>query len=196
MNIIAAGFSGAFALVVAAIPCAAQDCPTAETVKRGFTVEQRAVTQLEVQHVDETLVQTTLRSGNSVLMQSVLFQGLFELDHLEGGRRATFRPKVYLAVLFPLRANSQLSAEFEVDRSGQTRTVKHLLAVKDAARFEIGPCTFDIFNIDRSQAAGDGAPKFVHRELYAPLLKLVVAKEYKNADGSVTRRQYNRIYWR
>jgi len=141
-------------------------------------------------------VQTTLRSGNSILMQSVLFQGLFELDHLEGGRRTTFRPTVYLAILFPLRANSQLSADFEVDRSGQTRTVKHLLAVKDAAKFEIGPCTFDIFNIDRSQVAGDGAPKFVHRELYAPLLKLVVAKEYKNADGSVTRRQYNRIYWR
>jgi len=196
MKSIAAGLAGMLAVIAASMPCAAQDCPTAETASRGFVVERGSVAKIEVQHVDDALVQSTWRSGGAIVLQLTQFQGLFELDRLEGGRRTTYRPKTNLAKLFPLQEGKELAAEFETGPSGQPQAVKVLLAVKAPATFEIGPCKFDVFAIDRAIAQGDAAAEIIHGELYAPMLKLVVAKDFKKGDGTTTRTQYDKIYTR
>jgi hypothetical protein len=179
-----------------AVPCAAQDCPTAETVSRGFIAERGSAVKLEVQHLDATLVQTTWRANNAVILQTLQFQGLFELDRLEGGRRTASKPRTDLGKLFPLQAGKEIAAEFETGPAGQTQITAVRLAVKEAATLAVGPCRFDAFALDRSVGQGGAPPEFVAGELYAPLLKLVVAKEFKNPDGSVSRTQYDKIYSR
>jgi hypothetical protein len=197
MKHIAAALAGVIAVHAAAAACAAQDCPTAQTVARGYIVERGAAVKIEVQHVDDTLVETTWRSGSTVVLQTMAFQGLFELDRLEGGRRTSYRPKTELAKLFPLQPGKELVAEFEIGPgAGQAQTVKIALAVKDAGTIEIGPCKFDIFIIERSSSQSGAAAEVLYTELYAPLLKLTVAKQFKNPDGTTERTQYDRIYSR
>jgi hypothetical protein len=191
-----AALAGVLVLAAASIPCAAQDCPTAETVGRGFIAERGTAAKVEVQHLDATLVQTTWRSGNAVILQTLQFQGLFDLDRQEGGRRTASRPKTDLAKLFPLQAGKEIAAEFETGPAGQVQVTTVRLIVKDPATLDVGPCKFDVFAIDRSVAQGAAPPEFVSGELYAPLLKLVVAKDFKNPDGATTRTQYDKIYAR
>jgi hypothetical protein len=195
MKAIVAGLCVAFA-AIASPPCAAQECPNAQTLSRGYVVERGTTAKIEVQHVDDTLVQTIWRAGNAVVLQTMLFQGLFELDRIENGQRTTYRPKSDLAKLFPLQPNTELAAEFETGQSGQPQAVKIALKVKDAATFDIGPCKFEVLAIDRSVTQGDAAPPIVYGEIYAPLIKLIVGKEFKNTDGTVTRTQYDKIYSR
>jgi len=188
--------AGVLVLAAASIPCAAQDCPTAETVGRGFIAERGTAAKVEVQHLDATLVQTTWRSGNAVILQTLQFQGLFDLDRQEGGRRTTSRPKTDLAKLFPLQAGKEIAAEFETGPTGQAQVTTVRLIVKDPATIDVGPCKVDVFALDRFIARGAAPPEFVNGELYSPLLKLVVAKDFKNPDGTVTRTQYDKIYAR
>ena len=51
-----------------------------------------------------------------------------------------------------------------------------------------------MFQIERSEARGDGAPRFVNNDYYSPDLKMVIAKEYKKAGGATNWIKYDRIY--
>ena len=55
----------------------------------------------------------------------------------------------------------------------------------------IGSCKYDILKIDRDET---GARLFQNIDYYAPALKLVVAKEYKESDGRTTLIKFDKIY--
>jgi hypothetical protein len=188
-------------LVVIASPglVAAEDCPTAQTVSRGFVVVERGSTSKTVQHVNDTLVHTAWRSDSNVALEITQYQGLFDLERLNGENRSTFRPKADLAAFFPLRVGEEIKVEFEVTQSfGQAAVTNDniLLVVKSADTLDIGPCKYDVLTNERSWAPVGVPPQHQYTESYSPLLKLVVAKAFKNADGTVTRTQYDRIYSR
>src|SRR5436190_20571692 len=89
------------AILIDARMAAAQDCPTAESATRGFVVERQERSKTEVLFAEPPIVRTIMRYDGRTLLETTQFQGLFELDRLDRGRRAVFRPKTDLAALFP-----------------------------------------------------------------------------------------------
>jgi len=58
----------------------------------------------------------------------------------------------------------------------------------------IESCKYSVFVIERSIGLGGGAPVFAETDYYAPDLKLIVAKEYRNPDGSAFMAKFDKIY--
>jgi hypothetical protein len=74
----------------AVAPGYADECLTAKSAAQGLIAEIRG-SQTEVIHAGPTEVRTALRSAGSTLVELTLFQGLFELERLDQGKRATLR---------------------------------------------------------------------------------------------------------
>jgi len=173
---------------------AAENCPDAKSAIRPFIVDRGQDWRLAVVHVDDTLVRTMLRSRNATILETTEFQGLFQLDRIERGRRKTLRPKTDLKSSFPLKVGKKIVAEFEVEESEKTYNTTFQLVVQKADTLYIGACKYPVFQIRKSGALGKEPPRFLYNEYYSPDLKLVIAKEYKNPGGTTTWIKYDRIY--
>lgn len=186
-----------FLAAILAVPTAvfaADDCPTAKTGKDGFVVERSGSSTTDVFHVDDTLVRTVMRSGGRMLLETTQFQGLLQLERIDSGRRTTFRPRAPLAPIFPLKANQQSTALFDVeDADRPTASATFTLSVKGRDVLFIGPCRYDVFKVEVTETRGDGRPHLV-TDYYSPDLKLIIGKEYKERDGRSNLIKYDRVY--
>jgi hypothetical protein len=63
----------------------AQDCPTAQTAQNGFVVERSERSKTEVFR-DGATVRTVLRYDGKMILETTLFEGLFQLDRIDRGR--------------------------------------------------------------------------------------------------------------
>ncbi len=79
----------------------AQTCPDAQSGKTGFVVERGERSRTEVFR-GGAIVRTVLRYGGNAMLETTQYEGLFDLDRLDRGKRSTFKPKSDLAKLFPL----------------------------------------------------------------------------------------------
>ena len=52
----------------------------------------------------------------------------------------------------------------------------------------------DVFVMDKSVGRGDNAPVFFSTDYYSPDLKLIVAKQYKEPNGTPLLNKYDKIY--
>jgi hypothetical protein len=185
----------AILLVFFACGAFGQECPTADTASRGFLVERGDKQKTEVSVGDDGLVHTRMRFGGQPLLETTLFAGLFALDRFDRGRRTTFTPLTNLKTLFPLRVGQRALGLFEFQDSNKTIPMTILLSVKAAEPLAIGPCTYTVLKIEHSEARGEGRqPRYIYTDYYAPDLKLVLMKEYKEADGRSTFVKYDKIY--
>src|SRR3954466_5781171 len=91
----------------------ADDCPTKETAGKGFIVERGERSKTEVFHAGDSEVRTVSRFDGRPYLEVTLFQGLFELDRLDRGKRTTYRPKSDLAKTFPPSPGKKMTAIFE-----------------------------------------------------------------------------------
>jgi hypothetical protein len=187
------------AIASAAVPIAvrttaAQDCPTAESATRGFVVERQERSKTEVLFAEPPIVRTIMRFDGKTLLETTQFQGLFELDRLDRGRRAVFRPKTDLAALFPLKAGKMATVEFEVEGAGRSSTSAIRISVKGTDALYIGSCKYSVFKIERSESQAGSPFGFRGTDYYSPDLKLIIAKEYKDSDTRTTMIKYDRIY--
>ena len=170
----------------------AQDCPTKASGKR-FLVEREGAAKTEIFHVDNDITRTVWRSGGRVVLETSQFQGLFQLDRIEEGRRTELLPQAALAKLFPLKTGQNVTTRFDIKESnGQNRMLTVVLSVKDSGSLFIGPCKYNILKIDRSESRSADAPRFVNTDYYSPDLKLIIAKEYKK-DGKTNLIKFDRI---
>ena len=173
---------------------AADPCPAAKTGKSGFVVARSGSSETEVFHVDDTVVRTVMRSGGRMLLETTQYHGLFQLDRIDTGRRTTFKPKGELAKLFPLKPGQQSTATFEIQEAGRPAVAETVeLKVKETDSLFIGACRYDVLKIERTETRGEGRPRF-SIEYYAPDLKLVIAKEYRERDGRTNLIKYDRIH--
>jgi hypothetical protein len=150
---------------------------------------------LKVFH-DGPAVRTILRQREQVLLETTQYEGLFDLDRLDRGRRTTLKPQSNLAKLFPLKSGRQIVAEFEVVAAGASPTKRTVvLKVIGDDELYIGKCKYKVLKIEHRQSQGDNAvPVFYDFEYYAPELKFVIAKEFKERDGRTTVNKYDNIY--
>jgi len=74
----------------------------------------------------------------------------------------------------------------------KVRTVE--LLILDQGELYVGGCKYKILKIERRQSLSNGSPNFTNIDYYAPDLKLVIAKEYKEANGRTSLIKFDKIY--
>jgi hypothetical protein len=181
--------------LVTSSPAFAQSCPTARNGKTGFVVERGDNQKSEIFHADGGIVRTVMRYAGTTQLETTQFEGIFQLDRLDRGRRMTIKPQTELARLFPLKAGRDVLAKFDyVDASGRATPGAVSLVVKSSDPIFIGPCKYSVLKIDRSESRGEGAVRYLYTDYYAPELKLILMKEYRDPDGKSRFVKYDRIY--
>jgi hypothetical protein len=65
---------------------------------------------------------------------------------------------------------------------------------KDPDTLALGSCKYAVLRIDRSLLDDKSRPMFMETDYYAPDLKLIIAKEYRESDGRTTLNKYDKIY--
>lgn len=172
----------------------AAECPDAQTAVKGFVAECAGAGKTEVFHVGKTDIRTIYRFGDRVLQETTLFQGLFELERITEGKRVVHRPLAELSGKFPPIVGKTLTAKFEDTDAGQKATLTVALRVRKQDALYIGPCQYKVLRIDRSAGYGNNSPQFLETDYYAPDLTFIIAKEYKEDNGSTTLNKYDKIY--
>jgi len=192
----AVGAAAAAAMILAPAPSIAQECPTAQTAKRGYVVERSDLQKTEVSRDGQGIVRTVMRYDGKTLLETTQFEGLFQLDRVDRGRRTKYEPGtgIELKSLFPLKVGQQVKAKFISEMDGHYGRLYVELEVKAAEELSIGACKYQVLRIERSQSSGAVPPRFVYTEFYAPDLKLILAREYQKADGRREMVKYDRIY--
>jgi hypothetical protein len=171
----------------------AQDCPTAKSAASGYTIERDGGSKTDVLFGDGPTVRTIMRFDGKALLETTQFQGLFELDRLDRGRRAVFKPKSDLAPLFPLKQGQTVKVEFDVEGEGRPPTAAVQISVNGTDELYIGVCKYSVLKIDRRESRG-GAPLLLRdTDYYSPELKLIIAKEYRHGEQR-NMVKYDRIY--
>jgi len=191
---LAAVAAGAAMAALASRTAPAQECPTAKSAARGFVVERNELQKSDVFHGEQGIVRTVMRYDGKTMLETTQFEGLFQLDRLDRGRRTTFEPRSDLKALFPLRPGQQANAKFISQADGGYGRLYVELVVKAAEDIYIGPCKYAVLRIEWSQSRSAAPPSFAYTELYSPELKLVVGREYKKSNGRTELIKFDRIY--
>ena len=191
---IALGVSLVAVVLADSAPAASDDCPSAQSGRQGFMLERSQRQKTEVHHHDDGIVSTVMRYDGQTLLETTQLFGLFDLDRLDRGRRAKFEPRSEVQRLFPLKPGQSASAKFSSEQAGQSGNLDVKIDVKNFEDLIIGACTYRVLKIERSESRSADPPRYVYTDYYSPDLKLVVAKEYRNPDGTTTLIKYDRIY--
>jgi hypothetical protein len=170
----------------------ADDCPSAGAGNGSFVVERGPDSKTEVFYGDGPIVRLVLRYRDRTLLETTLHEGLFELDRLDRGRRYVLQPRADLKKFFPLKQKQKIEVGFDI-RQGDGKPAASLvrLAVIGTDSLYVGSCKYDILKIQRDET---GARLFNNVDYYAPALRFVVAKEYKERDGRTTLIKFDKIY--
>ena len=169
----------------------AQDCPTGQSAAMGFVVERGEKSKTEVSRVGDANIRPVLRFGGAPLLETTQFQGLFDLERIDRGTRAVFRPTTDLAKFFPPNVGKSITAGFEITESERQSTLTVILSVKKLDQLDIGPCRYQVLQIDRSVGRDGSVPAVRETDYYSPDLKLMIAKEFKGGGGL---NKFDRIY--
>jgi hypothetical protein len=192
---LAATPAAALFMAVAAAPAGAQDCPTAQSGKAGFVLQRGDQQKTDVFHVEDGLVRTVTRAYGTTWLETTQYQGLFELDRLDRGRRTKYEPQTDLQRLFPLKPGRTVKAAFKWESGSERGTLSIELAVKGADVVWIGPCKYDVLKIDRTESLNGGPPRFRDTDYYSSELRFSLAKEWRDSGGRGTHtNKYDRIY--
>jgi len=162
---------------------AASDCPTALKGKGSFVVQRGTDSQTEVFFGDGPTIRTALRYQGSTQLETTLYEGLFELSRVDRGVSFESRPKTDLAKFFPLKPKQKIAVDFDVvsGKDSKAKTVR--LEYVGAQDYKIGDCTYNVLKFQRN----DTWPiVYDNIDYYAPELKFVVAKEYRERNGRTT----------
>ena len=171
------------------------ECPTSKTASNGFIVERGERMKLEVLRSGDTETRTVLRYDGRALTEVTLFQGLFELDRLDRGKRNTYRPISNLAKAYPPVPGKKMTAILEGTDGDSKVTRSYVLNVrKEVETLAVGACKYAVMLIDWNWLNDKSKPVFMHTDYYAPDLKLILAKEYRESDGSRTLNKFDKIY--
>ena len=185
---------GAFVLSGIPLAASAQDCPTEQSGRRGFVVERGDKQKSDIFHGDGGIVRTVMRCNGVPLLETTQYEGLFQLDRLDEGRRTKFEPQTDLKSLFPLRVGQTPKAKFTWERDEQKGILLIEIAVKGTEDLYIGRCKYSVLKIERSETRSADPPRFVYSEYYSPILKLSLAKEYRYPNGQNHLIKFDRIY--
>lgn len=172
---------------------AATECPSATSGRGSYLIERSGSSTTEVFYGDGPIVRTVMRAGGRALLETTQHEGLFQLDRIDRGRRTVFKPKSDLAKLFPLRPKQKMDVLFDTAEAGAQAYLSSIkLAILGTDSLSIGNCKYDVLRIEHTEThRGRSGSSYV--DWYAPELKLVIAKEYAERNGTTTLIKFDRI---
>ncbi len=158
--------------------------------KGSFVVERQAKSKTEVFYDESPIIRTSLQYGGRTLLETTQYQGLFELSRIDRGTKIEQKPKGDLGKFFPLKPKQTIAADFEVAMNGGTRTKTVKLDYAGVQDYVLGECTYSVLRFRRR----DTVPiAYDDIDYYAPELRFVVAKEYRESNGRTTIVGYTKI---
>jgi hypothetical protein len=162
---------------------AASECPSAVSGRGSYVIERSGSSRTEVFYGDGAVIRTVMKSGGRVLLETTQHEGLFQVDRLERGQRAVYKPKSDLAKLFPLKPKQKMTVLFDAtEGNGSPYLMSVKLEVVGTGSLAIGGCKYDVIKLDHNETRrGQAWAPYI--DYYAPELKLVIGKEYR--DGTL-----------
>src|SRR5215470_3700479 len=99
MNYVLSGAQAAACVIMLLVSSSAlaDECPSIATTKGSFVVERGPDSRTEVFSDQGPIVRSVLRYRGQTLLETTLYEGIFELDRLDRGRRYVLKPKADLA---------------------------------------------------------------------------------------------------
>lgn len=172
--------AAAAGLLVLASASAQAACPTAETIDQGFFL-QGSTARSEVRHLGEHFVQARTRYPDGLVQTDLYHDGLFAVSRVsKRGAKMMYNADLSDWHLdLKTGATSRVTYVPIVDSKPLAETTLDL-EVKGKEDFKLGDCRFTVYVISQTQTSGDRSRQY--DQLYAPLLKFVIARRYPNGD--------------
>jgi hypothetical protein len=173
---------------------ATDQCPAALTGRGAYVLERGGSSKTEVTFGDDAMIGAVTRVQDRALLELREYQGLIQLERIDRSHRTMFKPESDLAKLFPLRPRQQIEIWLEASEEGVPPTVVAIsLRMVGVDNLAIGGCNYDVLKFERTESRSGRTSEAV-TDYYAPELRFVIAKEYRERDGRSTLIKYDRIY--
>jgi len=175
----ARALAAAAALAVAP-QAAAAACPSAANLAKGFVIESGAAAS-EVRHIGAHFVQAKTRYSDGVMQTDLYHDGLFAISR-SSARGASMMYQANLddwALEMKPGAKASVSYIPLVD-SGPLAPTTVELEVKGREDFMLGDCRYEVYVISETRLSGERSRQY--DQLYAPLLKFVIARRYPDGE--------------
>jgi hypothetical protein len=172
----------------------AAECPSSKDPKQVFRVSIGSSATSEVYRLDSGDTRAVERFKGGAIAEKTYYQGLIHTEQLDNGRRTTFTPKSSLKALFPLKVGRRHRVEFDMQTADGKKSVlyaEYKVVGKD--QIIVGGCQYDVFKVEHSNGSSKERMRFIDTEWYSPDLRLIVAREYKLANGETLIRKYDAI---
>jgi hypothetical protein len=170
------------------------ECPSSQKPAQAYRVSVGNSSTSDIYRLNtgETRVVGHFRDGT--ISEQTFFQGLIRTEHIDRGRRTTYKPGRNLADFFPLKTGQTLLVDFDVVAlDGQKKVLHAKYEVTGKDQIFIGPCRYDVVKVAHSNSFRDGPLQFINTDWYAPEIRLTVAREFKRANGEPEIRKYDSI---
>ena len=160
-------------------------CPSEANIAQGFAIDGGSATS-EVRHIGDHFVQAKTRYPDGVVQTDLYHDGLFAIARVSQ-RGATM---MYQAGLqdwsLEMREGAKGSITYIplVDAGPRAETTI-TLEVKGKETLTIGACSFEVFVIAETHGSGQNSQQY--DQIYAPLLKFVIARRYPDGETKAYR---------
>jgi hypothetical protein len=172
----------------------AAECPSSQNPKQGFRVSIGSSATSEVYRLDTGDTRAVERFKGGAIAEKTYYQGLIHTEQLDNGRRTTFTPKSSLKTIFPLKVGQRHRVDFDVQTAdGQKSVLYAEYKVIGQDQILIGGCRYDVFKVEHRNGNRKEQMQFIDTEWYSPDLRMIVAREYKHANGETIIRKYDAI---
>jgi hypothetical protein len=175
------------------LPATAQDCPTAETAKTGFSL-QRTGTSVEVRPASDLFVHVANTYTNGKKQDVLYFRGLLVATRSDGSNQSISFPLSDWRSIFPLDVGARRSLSYvplEAAKAGRAASLELTVTGKD--KLQLGPCSYEVLVIRNRFLGSDGKLMSEHADFYSPELGFVLAKRYDERGGRQTTVKYETI---
>ena len=171
----------------------ANDCPTAQTAKLGFVLEQQGTTA-EVRPAPNHFVHV-VNSYPSGKKQNVLYyRGFFPISRFDDTARSINIPVSDLRTVFPLELKARRAITYALAQPDKIGALVSLeLTVTGQEQFQLGSCSYNVLVVRNRYLNAEGKVTSEVTDLYSPDLGFVLAKRYEEGGGRQTTVKYQNI---
>ena len=190
----AAHFSMGLVALCIVGPAFAADCPSAQKPEQAFRVSVGDRSSSEVFRLNTGETRTVARFSGGGVAEQTFYQGLIRLENISDGKRTSYKPRTNLKALFPLKVGQKHRVDFDVQTpNGQKKVLRAEYKVVGKDQLLIGPCRYEVLKVEYSNRFGEGPLNFINTDWYAPDIRLIVAREYRQGNDKTVINKYDAI---
>ena len=171
----------------------ANDCPTAQTAKLGFVLEQQGTTA-EVRPAPNHFVHVVNSYPSGKKQHVLYYRGFFPISRFDDTARSINSPVSDLRTVFPLELKARRAityASAQPDKIGALVSLE--ITVTGQEQFQLGSCSYNVLIVRNRYLNAEGKVTSEVTDLYSPDLGFVLAKRYEEGSGRQTTVKYQNI---